>query len=558
MAKEKTPNREELVRQLAEIALYMEVVGENDFKVRAFRLGAEAIGSSEAPLSDIASGKAKVSGVGDSLKKAVGEFLASGEVKALSDLIDLIPNGVLALLKVPGLGPKKAVTIQKELGINSVAELENACRQGRLTVLKGFGPAVQEKILRGIAQLREAEGRFRLDEAIARAEALEHELRAHLGKKAAIIRVGGIGRSAEIVDSIELCFSGEIDDIVKAVAALSWQGGGVNQVREQPFKTQVMGLTGKLADGTQVTLWLTEERPDEQTLRWLCADQSMRDEMENSPRSFDGYEASWIETEWFDAGRKPARDAYRVARDGHVRGIFHCHTNFSDGRATLEQMVRGAEERGYEYIGIADHSIAASYAGGLSVERVKEQRAAIAELQKKTKIRIFHGIESDILQDGALDYDEQTLAAFDFVVGSIHTRFKLDHDAMTARLTTALSNPYITFWGHPTGRLLLGREGYQFDWESVLDTAHEAGVAIEINSNPQRLDVDWRLGGELEKRGVHVVINPDAHDVKGLDDTRFGELVAEKAMLPRGLILNLMGVAEIEKFLWERKQQRRH
>lgn len=565
MAKEKKPAPRdaqedlrilELVAQLEEVAQYMEILGENDFKVRAYRKGADAVRSMSVALQDVVGGEVKVAGIGEGLKAAITEFLAGGQVKARTELRAQIPDGVLELMKVPGLGPKKAMLIQKELGVNSVGELEYACRENRLLTLKGFGKSIQDKILKSIEQMHANEGKLRLDEATQRSDDLEAKLKRALGKNAEVVRVGAIGRSAEIVDRLEFCFAGVVEKVADAIGALDW-AGGLEERREMPFATELAGYSGQLTDGLAVTLWVSEARPDKMTMLWLCGEDAMRDELEGKPQAFEGYESSWLETEWFDSGRTPTPDTYRRSRDGQVKGIFHCHTDFSDGEATLEQMVRAAEKRGYEYIGISDHSQSAFYAQGLSPERIREQHKMIEALQKKVSIKIFHGVESDILQDGALDYDDETLEGFDFIVGSIHSRFKMDGSVMTSRIVRALKNPHITMWGHPTGRLLLGRKGYDIDWHAVLTAAAESGCAIEVNANPHRLDVDWRMGAELEEFAIPVFVNPDAHSVDGLDDTRFGEAMAEKAMLSKAQILNLMGVDEMEKYLWQRKSQKK-
>lgn len=551
MAKEKKP---QLVDQLEEIAKYLEILGENDFKIRAYRKGADALREDSGSLQDIAQGKTKVAGIGEGLRGAIQEFLDTGTIAQHQELAAKVPPAVLELLEVPGVGPKKALVIHNELGVNSVGELEYACRENRLLTLKGFGKALQEKILAGIEQIKSNAGKCRLDEARARAEKIQEELKTHLGKKAEVIQVGALGRHAEVVENLELYFTGSADKVGDAVAGLPWKAG-LEERREKPFETELAGYCGQLSDGFSLTLWVSEERPDRRTLQWLCADDDAREALEHSPRKFENWEPSWIEMHWIDAHRVPSDSAYRQARDGNVKGIFHCHTTFSDGVATLEQMVKSAEARGYQYIGISDHSQTAFYAQGLKPDRIREQSQLIKDLQKKVSIRIFHGIESDILADGALDYDEEILASLDFIVGSIHSRFKMDVAAMTDRIVAALKNPHLTIWGHPTGRLLLGRSGYGLDWDACFKAAVSNGVAIEINANPHRLDLDWRLGGEIEKYKSKVCINPDAHATEGLDDTVYGEFMAEKAMIPREQILNLMSVDEMEKYLWQRKRR---
>ena len=219
-------------------------------------------------------------------------------------------------------------------------------------------------------------------------------------------------------------------------------------------------------------------------------------------------------------------------------------------------MVQAAQTAGYKYIGISDHSQSSFYAQGLKGDRLLEQSELIKKLQKKVKIKIFHGIESDILADGALDYPEDVLARFDFIVGSIHNRFQMQGPEMTKRIVNALKHPRVTIWGHPTGRLLLGRKAYEIDWDACVETAAKHGVAVEFNANPQRLDVDWRQGPLLEKNNAWVCVNPDAHSVEGILDTLYGEAMAEKAMVSRERILNLKSADEVEEYLWQRKQKK--
>jgi DNA polymerase (family 10) len=546
----------QLIELLEEVAGLMEIAGENDFKVRAYRKGAAAIGAASDSLEDISSGAVKIAGVGEGLKAAIKEYLESGSIAAKEELSVKIPPAVFELTKVPGLSAKKAILVNSELGVQSIGELEYACRENRLVTLKGFGEALQNKILKGIELLKESEGKLRLDEALEFAERLEKQLRSHLGTKAKVMRVGALARKCEVIERFEFAFTGPATKIADAVGALSWSSS-LEEMREKPFETDLAGYRGKLASGHALTLWISETEPDAETIQWLNAAAEVRDEVEINIEEYMDWEPSWLEPEWIEEKRTPTEQTYRRERDGGVKGIFHCHTNFSDGKNTLEEMVRAAEKRGYEYIGISDHSQTAFYAQGLKPERLVEQRRMIDALQKKVSIKIFHGIESDILAEGALDYDDEILNSFDFIVGSVHSRFKMEQEAMTDRLVHALENPHITIWGHPTGRLLLARQGYGLSWEHCLEAAIKNGVAIEINANPHRLDIDWRLGKMLEDMNATVCINPDAHSTEGLDDTRFGEWMAEKAMLPVSSILNRMGVSEMEKYLWERKKQKK-
>ncbi|MEW6057887.1 MAG: PHP domain-containing protein [Bdellovibrionota bacterium] len=550
--------KEKFVELLEELAQAMEIVGENDFKIRAYRKGAQAIGDSDESLSDIASGKVKIAGVGEGLRKTIQEFLDTGEVAQKKELTEKIPEGVFDLMQVSGLGPKKAMIVHKELGVSTLGELEYACRENRLTTLKGFGPAIQKKVLNSLEDLKARKGKLRLDEALEFSDALATKILKKLPKSkkppSEVLKLGALARHLEIVDLFEIGIVTEPAHFEKLVENLEWSSAPQIQTH-LVLGTDFVSCSGTLAEGYAVVLWGLAEKPEGALLKWLCAEQSVRPLFEKDPKRVEGWQISWLEPVWIESKRKPHSDAYRLEKHGRVKGFFHCHTNYSDGNATLEEMVHAAEKGGYEYIGISDHSKSAFYARGLQTERILEQRKRIKELQKKVSIKIFHGIESDILADGALDYDEEVLNGFDFIVGSIHSRFQMDQTAMTERLVRALENPHITIWGHPTGRLLLGRKPYLLDWDRCLTAAAINGVAVEINCNPHRLDIDWRMGAELEKFKSKVCINPDAHAVEGVEDTIYGEYMAEKAMVPCGSILNLMGADEMEKYLWQRKKR---
>jgi DNA polymerase (family 10) len=237
-----------------------------------------------------------------------------------------------------------------------------------------------------------------------------------------------------------------------------------------------------------------------------------------------------------------------------IKGIFHVHSTYSDGVTPLEEMIRRAEALGYEYVGISDHSKTAVYANGLSEERVKKQHKEIEHLQKKFKIRIFRGIESDILADGSLDYSDKVLESFDFVIGSIHSRFNMPEREMTKRILRAMAHPAMTILGHPTGRLLLGRAGYSIDYEAIFEGAKKHGVVIELNANPHRLDLDWRVCQEARRKGVRVSINPDAHSLEGLEDVAYGVGIARKGWLEKKDVLNTMSVVEMERYLRIRRK----
>lgn len=526
--------KEKLAEELERVAGLMALAGENHFKVRAYERGAEALlkaAKTDSDLTAIAAGTVKVPGIGEGLRAAMAEFLKTGVIKAAVDLEAAVPAALWEFTKLPGLGAKKARVIHEELGINTLGELAYACQENRLLKLKGFGPSTQTKILENIERMKRNAGRFLMNEAHAMADALLGTF--PVGWRA--VKVGELGRSCEVVGRFEFAVHGASR---KELEAFAKKQKSMENLHLEPIDVPF------------------DELPALQRQRLMAPEKIRRrlDHVGKPLTTKEGalWESSWLEEEW--EGRVPPRDAYRRSVHGAVKGVFHNHTNRSDGSATLEEMVHEAERLGLQYIGISDHSQTAFYAHGLKADELLEQHEEIKKLQKKVKVKIFHGVESDILADGALDYPKSILEKLDFVVGSIHSRFQMDPVAMTERLVKALAHPLLTFWGHPTGRLLLGRDAYRFDWDAVFKSAKKHGVVFELNANPQRLDLDWRMGARLVEQGIPLCINPDAHSVEGLSDTRWGEAMAEKAMVPADLVLNLRGVDDMEHWLRRRKR----
>lgn len=451
------------------------------------------------------------------------------------------------------------MVLHEELGINSLGELEYACRENRLTTLKGFGAATQKKILASLEEISNNSGKVRLDEALHIFKGLELRVSKSLKAGETVQAVGELARHCEIVQQLELLVVAKTtswqklfsEDELQATDVNGNTAGKIGLWQEQGLALQV--YTATLGSALPIRIFHSKEALTESQLQWLNTSPESRGKLEAKPKTFESWSPAWLESIWINENRKPSATAYRSEKTGPVKGIFHCHTTESDGTNTLEEMVEQAQKLGYEYIGIADHSQSAFYAQGLKPDAVRQQRKRIANLQKKMSIRIFHGIESDILVNGSLDYDKDVLKEFDFIVGSIHSRFKMERQEMTERVVNALQQPGLTILGHPSGRLLLARKAYELDWERCLEVAQESGASLEINANPHRLDIDWRLGASIEKRGVSVCINPDAHSTEGIKDTMYGEWMAEKAMIPAAQILNLRNVNDMESYLAERK-----
>ena len=522
-------NKEDLANQLEQLADLMGLAGENPFKIRAYEKAKDVIlrQIKEEDLPAIADGKIKVAGIGEGIRGAIKEYLETGKLKALDEYQVKIPAAILALTQLPGLGAKKAKEIYENLGVQTLGELEYACKENRLVSLKGFGEATQQKLLKSLERMKQNQGKYLISDAVESTLGLEKDL-SHDWQ---VTPIGELGRKSDIVSHFDFAVYGASSkDLEKLEKKYAAQGFHFQSIAK-PF-----------------------EKLEMQEQQLLMASPKVKDHIKSSGplKTKEGeWEFSWLEDE--NLKRKPTARTYRRKTHGSVKGIFHNHTTASDGSASLEEMVKAAEKEGYEYIGISDHSETAVYAGGLKTDTLLEQNEEIQKLQKKVKIKIFHGVESDILQDGALDYPESVLKKLDFVVGSIHSRFQMDEKTMTERLCKALENPYITFWGHPTGRLLLGRDPYAFDWKKVLTAAKKNDVIIELNSNPQRLDVDWRRGELLQEMQIPICINPDAHAVDGLKDTMWGEFMAEKAMVDADLVFNLKSAKEVQEYFKKRR-----
>lgn len=516
---------------LNELSHYLEWAGENPFKVRAFERGAEALAGREDLMDRARAGTlTELEGVGKGIAEVLSEYFLKGTCSLKDELEKKIPKGLPDLVRIRGLGAKRAREIIAQLNVHSIGELEYACRENRLMKLKGFGEKAQAKIMDGIRTLRAASGKKRLGDVDA-------WVKNFLGATS-VQPTGALRRRCEVLETLEFIGSKKAIEQAKAHAdgaplPIVWIASEVDSFGSD---------------------WARTTASDE---HWTALE-TLGGQDHKAATEADFYKALGLK-----ALPPESREtsivgplSYELMDDASVQGVFHNHTTRSDGSHSAEDMVLAARALGYRYIGISDHSPSAVYAHGLKEDDLKAQEKELRDLQQKyPDIRIFWGVESDILADGALDYSEDWLKRFDFVIGSIHSRFQMDRepkearDYMTRRLETALKNPYIDMWGHPTGRLLLGRTGYEFDEEKIFKLAAEYDVAIEINANPERLDLDWRKGGLLRAVGARVVINPDAHNKMDVSDTRFGVTVARKALLDRGRIVNTMSADEVARWL---------
>lgn len=563
---------------LAEIARLGEITGDNPFRTRAFAAAARSLEGSDADLAALArEGRlTELPGIGAGIAEAIRELVETGRSAALDELRAAVPAGLYDVLRVPGLGAKKVHALHAELGVDSLDALELAARDGRLAALSGFGAKTQARVLKGITFVRASRGRRRIDTARITAKELVEALRA-LPYLASAEVAGEVRRRLEVVSAIEVVVAA--DDPRAALGRLAVRldarrvddGSAVERALSDGLPLRVRGTSPDRFGA--VLLWATGSEAHRAALAeraaarglTLGADGLHRDGQiiptADEAAAYAALGLPWIAPELREGtGEIAAAEHGRLptlVELADLRGTFHCHTVYSDGKATVAEMAEGARARGWSYLGLADHSRSAGYAGGLSPAAVRKQHREIdAWNQANPGFHVFKGTESDILPDGTLDYDDALLATFDYVVGSVHSSFGMTERAMTERVIRAVRNPYLTILGHPTGRLLLARDAYAIDVPAVIDAAAEAGVAIEINADPHRLDLDWRHLRRAADAGIPIAINPDAHSVVGLNHVRWGVDIARKGWLEAPQVMNTWTLAEIRRYLAETKSRR--
>jgi DNA polymerase (family 10) len=521
---------------------------------------------------------ARVRGLGPATLAVVRDLAESGESRYLEQLREAMPEGLLELMRVPGLSSEKIQKLHTELGIASLTDLESAALDGRLTKLKGMGPKTAKKILSGIAFVREAGVLALYHHAMVEAQGLLAAVQSHPDVAAAEI-AGSLRRRREVAGDVDI------------VASCTRDPGRVAQsfCRLPGVAAATTGATAssvslRFVSGTKLDLYCVS--PDAYGAALLRATGSaehvdaMRQHFGARGLRLDGdmlvdarggaipcpdeaalYAAgglAWIPPELREGmGEVQAAGASalpRLVEGSDLRGVLHCHTTYSDGQATVAEMADAARAKGWTYLGISDHSQAAFYASGVSRERMLDQFDEIDALNAaNSDFRVLKGVEADILADGRLDYDAELLARFDFVIASIHSRFKMDGAAITERVLRAMDDPHMTILAHPTGRLLLSRKPYDLDVEAVLEKAAAVGVAVEVNADPKRLDLDWRYLKRARELGVTISIGPDAHSPRGLDWTELGVAMARKGWLEASNVLNSRDAAAVVEFARRRR-----
>lgn len=562
-----------VARALDEIARYVELSDPNPFRARAFERAARAVEKLETDLAQLVAsgGIQKVGGIGKATGEIVGELVRSGRSAYLEELRGQYPAGIFELLRVPALGLKKIGVLHSELGVSSLEELERAAADGRVAKLKGFGPKTAQKILEGIELARSRHSKFLLPVGIEVGESLR-ELLADIDEVENAEVCGAVRRRLEVITRVEIVIATkhpdalaqrllEVADDIEPLTETTYRGlaRGEMEVLFHLAKPGDFGAAMLASTGSDEFLAAFEQKAGEAgfALRNGVLHQAGRRVSAPTEEAlFERVGIAYVEPERRENGDDLTRKRRpRLVHHSDLRGTFHVHTTWSDGRNSMIEMLRTARDRGFAYVGMSDHSKAAYYAGGLTEEQLEQQHAEIARLEGSVApMRVFRGTEADILQDGSIDYGAEVLDRFDFVVASVHSNFKMEKDAMTDRIVRALEDPHVTFLGHLTGRLLLSREGYQVDYERIFAKAAERGVIIEINGNPRRLDLDWRHIGRALEHGVLFAINPDAHSVSEYNALLTGTWVARKGGLSPKHIFNTRDAEEVGEWLAKRKR----
>ena len=556
-----------IARTLRLLSQLMELHDENPFKVKSLanaafkvdKLPYHIAGKSLAEME-------KIDGVGKSTATKIVELLETGAITDLTDLLAATPEGIVEMLGIKGIGPKKIGVIWHELGIETVGELYYACNENRLIEAKGFGLKTQEEIVKVIEFRMASNGKFLYAQVDTIAGELFQKLQGIL-PDASISYTGEFRRCCEIIN--ELGFIVGSSNVRPDVEILTQSD------ILQNLSVNEHTINGETANGLLVSISVVNNL----SFHYELFAQTGTDEHIQAVLARTNDSVKQAESE--EVIYRKAGLAYMLPelREGNtfiekaannelpqlityqdLKGTLHNHSTWSDGVNTLEDMALYCRDQlKLEYLGICDHSKSAFYAKGLSIERVLQQHEEIDHLNKKiTGFHIFKGIESDILNDGSLDYPDEILQRFDFIVASVHSNLKMDKEKATMRLIKAIENPYTTILGHPTGRLLLSRKGYEFDYQKVIDACAANNVIIEINANPLRLDLDWRWHQYALDKGVKLSINPDAHRVEGFSDMHYGVLAARKGGLYKEMCLNTFPLEEIKKEFESKKQVNAH
>ncbi len=554
-----------IAKPLKETSALIELTGGNPFRSRAFASAARTIERLEEPVTDLIERDelTSIKGIGKGLESQIREILTYGSFEVRDDLLGALPPGLLDVLSVKGLGAKKARVLWQTLNIQSLDDLETAARTGRIAELDGFGEKSQSSIIENVALLRSFEGRRRGADARLEAERVAAQLQSQGFNPIEI--TGEVARGMNETGEIVLVAASENDQhpLIEGVDL---------EVSDDPLGR---AWTGAFPDGLAVRILVCA--PDRVGSAILITTgpssfveglPAQSDQAASSPTEsalFESMGLPWVAPELRDlpdaASRLGELSSWNLITDADLKGVLHNHSTYSDGAHTLREMSEAVRARGFEYFGICDHSQSLKVASGMSAEEVARQQQEIRALNAEfasdggPAFRVFSGVESDILQDGSLDYPDDVLATFDFLVASVHVGFNMTEAEATDRIIKAISHPATSILGHPTGRLILKRNGYPVDHRAILEACASYNVAVELNANPYRLDLDWRWIELARELGVLVSINPDAHSIEQLDLMKWGTVAARKGGLASAECLNAMSCDAFANWLDSRKNR---
>ncbi len=551
-------NNEVIAEHFSLLSKLMDIHGDNSFKSKSYANAAFQIDRLPAQLTEMNKSEwAALRGIGANTAAKIDELITTGELKNLAEYLAKTPEGVVQMLDIKGLGPKKINTVWKEMEIESIGELLYACNENRLILYKGFGEKTQQNVKDAILFLMAQSGKFLYQQAEPYAANYDTKMK-EVFHEHLIGLTGDMRRQAEIISRIDYLVALPIDIIKEKMAVI-----GLEAKEEDSMLTFALENSPTLAihscslENAGTTLLVTTG--DEDFCKWI---------QEKNTESLAIRKYSTEDVLFSAAGLPFIQPQHREisvnqsyykkylssipADVQSIKGIIHCHSKWSDGSHTLEEMARAAKNKGLEYLVISDHSRAATYAGGLSIERVYEQHAEIDRLNTSlAPFKIFKSIECDILGSGQLDYDDEVLQSFDLVIASVHSSLKMSEEKAMQRLLTAIENPYTLILGHMTGRLLLSRNGYPVDHTKIIDACAANQVVIELNAHPRRLDMDWRWIPYALEKDVLISIDPDAHCIEGFEDIRYGCLAAAKALLPAASNLSSFSLSAFEEWLYD-------
>ena len=564
-------DKKEVSDILEEIGTLLELKGENPFKVRAYHNASRIIEGVTSDLKTLVETESlsTIKGIGEGLAEKITLLVKTGHLPYYEELKKSLPEGLLKMITIPGFGSKKAKAVYEKLKIKTIEELEEACKKDRLKDLDGFGEKSQENILKGIEQVRIHSERRQFDFALTEAEKIFEAIL----KNKKVIRseiAGSLRRKKETIKDIDIVASSKEKDRLAIMDAFTSHPEVASVVSKGDTRSSVVLKSGMNADLRIVTdkefpfalnyftgsmEHNTEMRGLAKKRNWKLNEYGLFDGEKEIPCKDEEGIYKALGLQYIPPELRESIGEIEVAQNGKIprlvelsdlKGILHVHTTYSDGVNSLEEMANACRKMGYQYLGIADHSKSAAYAGGLTLEKLKKQHQEIDELNKNRKdFKILKGIEIEILVDGRLDYDDKTLATFDFVIAAVHSNFNLSEKEMTKRIVKAISSPYVDILAHPTGRLLLTREGYSVNVTDLIDAAQQFGVAIELNAHPKRFDLDWKFCKVAKEKGVKISINPDAHNVEGLSMVEYGVGIARKGWLEKDHVLNTLSLKEI-------------